>query len=135
MADMSKLMELFKGQDKAPPQGESLESSAPSVTGDDASPLSSGMATPTEKAGQKASGRIQVQLALNVLGKALASFDNNDEEAKTILSVMGSLTNKFGDTPEKELVPAQILQLVKSEPSLRGMMDQKQQQPQPPQGV
>jgi len=136
MADMDKMVELFKGAGNNTVTSLPTDSSDILSAGDDSAPLSSGMAIPTNKDGMRASARIQVHLALNVLGKALTSFDNNeDEDAKAILSVMNSLVSKFGNTQEKELVPAQIMELVKSEPSLRGMSAQQPQQPQPPQGV
>ena len=114
------IMKLMGGADSIGGSGTHSEESV--QAGDNSGPSSSGMAIPTSRAGAKAAARIQVHLALNVLGKALTSFeDNEDDEAKEILHVMNSLVSKFGDTPEKELVPAQIMQLVKSEPALSGM--------------
>jgi hypothetical protein len=166
MAISPEIMALLSGgdgkdggdSDKSPKAGgSSKESPAPSTlegtvdgtqSGDSQAPSASGMAKPTNRAGAKAIARTQVQLAVNVLGRALASFGDPDdddqsitEDKDTILSVMNRLANKFGSSSEKELVPAQILELVKSEPSLSGALAQKQQpqqsqqQQQPQQGA
>jgi hypothetical protein len=135
MSVSEQLMELMKkgiGGNKSV-EGMNVPNADDSVSAGDSSsaPAASGMAKPTKNVGAKASARIQVHMALNVLGKALSDFgDNESDDSRVILSAIKKLSSKFGDSPEKELVPAQILQLFKSEPTLSGKQAQMQQQPQ-----
>ena len=104
-------------------------------------PMGSSMVTPQPKKGLEAAARTNVHIAMNMLEQALPHFGSESEEGETILKILTKLASKFGKSDDKELVPAQIMQLMRSEPSMGGMTPQMQamqqggqqgQQPQQP---
>ncbi|MBV8648470.1 hypothetical protein [Paludibacterium sp.] len=92
----------------------------PSTTSEPAeAPSSAPMATPNVKKGNLAVGNAKVRLAMSVLGQALVAYGPDSDESKDLHSVLDSLTSKFGGKADIELIPAQILDLVRNEPSLQ----------------
>lgn len=98
---------------------ESGTQSPPSSAEPSDAPNSAPMANPSEKKGNAAVGNAKVRLATTVLGQALIAFGPDSDEAKQVEEILHSLSTKFGGKPDPELVPAQILDLVRSEPSLQ----------------
>ncbi len=83
------------------------------------SPSSSGMVFPQEKKGDILVGKTKVRLAMNVLGQALEKLGVDSKEGKKVLSTLNSLSDEFGDQVSNELVPSQILELVRGEALLQ----------------
>lgn len=114
-------------------------------------PTAAGMPTPQRPAGLMAAAGANIQIAMNMLEQALPVFGSESKEGKAVLKVLSMLSKDFGHSTDRELVPSQIMQMVKAEPSLGGgtaaqmmaqrqaaMQQQAQQQqpaPQPPQGA
>lgn len=100
-------------------------------------PSSSGMVSPQERKGDILVGKTKVRLAMNVLGQALEKLGVESKEGKRVLATLNSLSDEFGDQVNSELVPSQILELVRGEASLqRGQpidsaMNQQSSQQQP----
>jgi hypothetical protein len=93
-------------------------------------PGAAGMATPQKKAGDEGAARTNIQISMNMLEQALPVFGSESDEGKVILKALTGLANAFGKDKERDLVPAQIMQLLKAEPSLGGGAMQKAMQPQ-----
>jgi hypothetical protein len=94
-------------------------------------PTAAGMPTPQRPAGLMAAAGANVQIAMNMLEQALPVFGSESKEGKEVLKVLSMLSKAFGHSGDRELVPSQIMQMVKAEPSLGGgtaaqMMAQRQ---------
>lgn len=95
-------------------------------------PMGSPMATPQPKAGLQAAARTNIHIAMNMLEQALPIFGSESDEGKAILQTLSKLSNKFGKSDEGDLVPAQIMQLMRAEPSMGGGTPQQQMMRQQP---
>lgn len=93
-----------------------------------APPGAAGMATPQKKSGEEAAAKTNLQIAMNMCEQALPVFGSETKQGKAILKALNILGDVFGNDGEQELVPAQIMQLMKSEPSMGGGMMQKAMQ-------
>jgi hypothetical protein len=82
-------------------------------------PSSSGMVSPQARKGDLLVGKTQVRMAMNVLGQALTKLGTDTPEGKRVLSTLNSLSHEFGDIVSNDLVPSQILELVRGEASLQ----------------
>lgn len=89
-------------------------------------PMGSSMVTPQPKKGLDAAARTNVHIAMNMLEQALPHFGSESEDGEIILKVLTKLAAKFGKSDDQELVPAQIMQLMRNEPSMGGMTPQMQ---------
>ena len=80
------------------------------------------MLTPEDKRGDQASAKVNVQMAMDLMQQALPVFGSDSEEGKKILQVLGSLARVFGETEAKtkELIPAEIIQMIQSLPQAGG---------------
>jgi hypothetical protein len=80
------------------------------------------MATPEPKEGLRQAAMINVQLAIDLLTQSLPALGGTSEEGGAVLNAVKSLTKKFGKTESKtkELIPAEIMQLMKNLPQAGG---------------
>lgn len=109
-------------------------------------PTGSPMSTPEPKEGEKLSAMVNVQIAMDLLQQSLPAFGSDSEEGKEVMKVIKSLSSKFGEreSKTKELVPAEIIQMMQTLPQAAGATPEQkvamsqpavspQQPPQPPQ--
>lgn len=120
------------GQQQGQPPQPNMPPSGAETLG---APMGSPMATPQPKTGLQAAARTNIHIAMNMLEQALPVFGSESDEGKAILQTLSKLATKFGKSDDGDLVPAQIMQLMRSEPSLGGGSPQQQimQQQQAPQ--
>lgn len=110
----------------------------------EAPPMASPMTTPEPKSGNKEGARINVQMAMDLLQQSLPAFGSDSEEGKAILEIMKKMGSTFGmrEAQTRELVPAEILQMIQTLPQAGGASPEQrvaasapipglQQQPQP----
>jgi hypothetical protein len=93
------------------------EQAPPGVAG--ASPMS----TPQPAQGEIANAMVTVHLAMSLLTQVLPALGAQSEEGRTVLSVLSTLSKKFGEQQSKssELVPAELRQLMENLPQAGGM--------------
>ena len=116
-----KLMEMIRS-DQAKGQMPEDDTTKPALSGAETPPMASPMLTPEDKKGDQASAKINVQMAMDLMQQALPAFGSESEEGKRILQVLGSLARVFGETEAKtkELIPAEIIQMIQSLPQAGG---------------
>lgn len=73
-------------------------------------------AAPTPKAGNDILAQVHIQTAMQMLKSALGLMpDTSTKEYKTLLDVMKKMVSTYGmQTEAQSLVPAQVLQMVRS---------------------
>ena len=103
-------------------EGEDGEEKKPALSGASSPPMSSPMSTPEPKKGEEMQGRIDVQLGMGMLMSAMQKFPDGSPEQKAVKEVIGKLGSAFGemDYKAKELVPAEILQMIQTLPQAGG---------------
>jgi hypothetical protein len=77
------------------------------------------MSTPQPNEGEKQAAKVKVQQAMDLLEQTLPEFGSESEEGAAVLQVLSSLGKKFGGAERarsKELMPAEIMNLVASLP-------------------
>ena len=116
------MMELIqKGQ--AP---ENADIPAPSMAGSDSDsgipPMASPMSTPEPKMGSKEAANINIQMAMDLLEQSLPALGSESEEGQQIMKSLGSLHKVFGkrEAKNRELIPAEILQMIQTLPQAGG---------------
>jgi hypothetical protein len=133
MAMEEKLMELMAAGQKGPKKlsdieievkGES-EDEGEEENGMDAEetpPMASPMSTPEPKLGSKEGAMINIQMALDLLQQSLPAVGSDSAEGKELTKVIGSLSKAFGSREAKtrELIPAEIMQMIQSLPQAGG---------------
>lgn len=78
-------------------------------------PLAGPAATPEKPSGNALLAKIRVQTAMQVLKSALPLMDIGSKEGQALLGVLHRLVREFGGEAEAaSLVPAQVLELVRS---------------------
>jgi hypothetical protein len=89
---------------------------------DEAPPMASPMSTPEPKAGNKEGARINVQMAMDLLQQSLPAFGFDSIEGKAILEIVKKMGSTFGmrEAQTRELVPAEILQMIQTLPQAGG---------------
>lgn len=96
------------------------------------------MSGPQEKKGLKAGAATNVHIAVNMLEEALPAFGSESPEGQKILKALSSLGSLVEKRDSSDLVPAEILQMVRRMPQMGGGTDvqrqimQLMQQKQPP---
>ena len=122
MADANEsVMSLIRGSAGATPPTPASPA-APAEQQNEAPPMASPMTTPEPKAGNKEGARINVQMAMDLLQQSLPAFGSDSEEGKAILEIMKKLGSTFGarEAQTRELVPAEILQMISTLPQAGG---------------
>jgi hypothetical protein len=116
------MMELMKqdqpsNPDVPPPgmAGANADSSAP--------PMASPMSTPEPKMGSKAAANINIQMAMDLLEQSLPALGSESEEGQQIMKSLTSLHKVFGkrEAKNRELMPAEIMQMIQTLPQGGGM--------------
>lgn len=88
----------------------------------EAPPMASPMSTPEPKAGSVEGARVNVQMAMDLLQQSLPAFGPNSPEGKAVMDILGKLGSAFGmkEAQTRELVPAEILQMIQTLPQAGG---------------
>lgn len=103
---------------------------------------------PQDKAGMKAAAGTNIHIAINMLEEALPAFGAESDEGQKIMKALTTLGPLISKKDNSDLVPAEVLQMVRSMPQMGGGTDaqrmimqmmqnggrgqqQPQQQPQP----
>ena len=119
---MDKMMELIQ-QGQAP---ENTDIPSPGAAGSspDSStpPMASPMSTPEPKMGSKAAANINIQMAMDMLEQSLPALGSESEEGQQIMKSLASLHKMFGkrEAKNRELIPAEILQMIQTLPQAGG---------------
>jgi hypothetical protein len=90
-------------------------------------PAASPMSKPQDKRGLKAAAQTNLHIATNMLEEALPAFGSESPEGGKILSALKILGGLVGKRDTSDLVPAEILQMVKRMPQLGGGTQVQQQ--------
>lgn len=94
----------------------------PSEQGMETPPMSSPMTTPEPQAGNMEQARLDVMMALDMLQKAMQVFGMESEEGESLSDAIEELVSKFGEreSETRQLMPAEIMNLVSSLPQAGG---------------
>src|ERR1700679_3505675 len=117
------MMQQQGGQGGQQPQGQPQAApgaAPPTGVSPGAPPAAAGMPTPQKKAGLIAAAGANIHIAMNMLEQALPVFGSETKQGKGILKVLSMLSAEFGQNMDKELVPSQIMQMARQEPSMGG---------------
>jgi hypothetical protein len=99
----------------------------PSALAGAKSPAASPMSKPQDKRGLKAAAQTNIHIAVNMLEEALPAFGSESPEGSKILSALKSLGSMVAKKDTSDLVPAEVLQLVKRLPQMGGGTNIQQQ--------
>ena len=115
------LMQLVNGGMKGPPAPPAA--AAQPGAQPPAPPVSAPMSSPEPKQGEKQNAMINVSLAQDLLEQTLPALGSETDEGAEILKVLGILSKKFGESARKskELVPAELMQMMHNLPQMGGM--------------
>jgi hypothetical protein len=102
---------------------------APNAAGAPApqSPAASPMSKPQDKRGLKAAAATNIHIAVNMLEEALPAFGSESPEGGKILAALKNLGSMVAKKDNSDLVPAEILAMVKRMPQLGGGTETQQQ--------
>jgi hypothetical protein len=106
-----------------PPPGGAEAGAQPGAGGPAASPMSK----PQDKRGLKAAAATNIHIAVNMLEEALPAFGSESQEGGKILAALKSLSSMVGKRDSSDLVPAEVLQMVKRLPQMGGGTNIQQQ--------
>ena len=108
------------------------------------SPSAAPMSTPQDKRGVKAAAQTNLHIAVNMLEEALPAHGSESKEGSAIIKALNILAPLIAKKDTSDLVPAEILQMVRRLPQMGGgtqvqqqimkMMQQAKQQPAPAAG-
>jgi len=102
-------------------------------------PAAAPMSTPQDKRGVKAAAMTNLHIAVNMLEEAIGAFGSESKEGGAILKALNGLAPLLAKKDTSDLVPAEILQMVKQLPQMGGgtqvqqaiMKQMQQAKPQP----
>jgi hypothetical protein len=130
MAMEEKLMELMAAGQKGPRKISEIEIKAEEEGGEEENgmdaeetpPMASPMSTPEPKMGSKEGAMINIQMALDLLQQSLPAIGSESKEGMELTKVIGSLSKAFGkrEAKTRELIPAEIMQMIQSLPQAGG---------------
>jgi len=130
MAMEEKLMELMAAGQKGPKKLSEVEISIEKENGEEEGgmdaeetpPMASPMSTPEPKMGSKEGAMINIQMALDLLQQSLPAIGSDSKEGTELTKVIGSLSKVFGarEAKTRELIPAEIMQMIQSLPQAGG---------------
>src|SRR6266404_491996 len=105
-------------------------------------PAAAPMSGPQEKKGLKAAAATNVHIAVNMLEEALGAFGSESPEGEKILKALSGLRGLVAKRDTSDLVPAEVLQMVRRLPQMGGgtnvqrqIMQQMKQPQQAPQAA
>lgn len=110
----------------------------PPGMGGQGGPAAAPMSTPQKKKGLQAAAATNCHIAVNMLEEALPAFGSESPEGQKILKALQQLSSLVEKRDTSDLVPAEILQMVRRMPQMGGGTQVQQQilkqmqQPQPP---
>jgi hypothetical protein len=78
------------------------------------------MSKPQDKRGLKAAAQTNVHIAMNMLEEALPKFGSESPEGAKILAALKSLGSLVAKRDTSDLVPAEVMQMVKQLPQAGG---------------
>jgi hypothetical protein len=84
------------------------------------SPAAAPMSSPQDKRGVKTAAHTNVHIAANMLEQALPAFGSESPEGMKVLQALKILGSLIGKKDSSDLVPAEILQMVKGLPQAGG---------------
>jgi hypothetical protein len=97
------------------------------------------MSTPQKKDGLKAAARTNLHIAVNMIEEALPAYGSETPEGMKLLSALNSLSSLVAKQDSSDLVPAEVLQMIRRLPQMGGgtqvqqeIMQQMQQRQAPP---
>lgn len=100
-------------------------------------PAAAPVPQPQQKEGLKAAAQTNVHIAVNMLEEALPAFGSESKEGEKIIKALGILSPMLAKRDSSDLVPAEVLQMVRQLPQMGGGTDVQKmlmQQMQKPQG-
>ena len=114
-------MQLVNGGQKGPPTPPAA--AAQPGAQPPSPPMSAPMSSPEPKQGEKQNAMINISLAQDLLEQTLPSLGSETEEGAEVLKVLSMLSKKFGAAARKskELVPAELMQMMHNLPQMGGM--------------
>lgn len=83
-------------------------------------PAAAPFATPQEKRGNKATAMANVHIALTLLEQAIPDLGAESPEGMSVIKAVQGLARLAGDRDNSDLVPAEIMQMVKQMPQMGG---------------
>jgi hypothetical protein len=84
------------------------------------SPAAAPMSTPQDKRGVKAAAQTNIHIAVNMLEEALPAFGSESPEGAKIIKALNILASMVAKKDSSDLVPAEILQMVRRLPQMGG---------------
>jgi hypothetical protein len=81
------------------------------------------MPQPQEKEGLKAAAQTNIHIAINMLEEALPAFGSESEEGKKIIKMLNIGAGMLAKRDSSDLVPAEVLQMVRQLPQMGGGTD------------
>ena len=99
----------------------------PSAAAGAKQPGAAPMSKPQDKRGLKAAAQTNIHIAVNMLEEALPAFGSESEEGGKILAALKNLSAMLGKKDTSDLVPAEVLQMVKRLPQMGGGTNIQQQ--------
>ena len=129
------------GQMPGPGGPQAAANQAPGAKPPGAGPAAAPMSTPQDKRGLKAAAQTNIHIAVNMLEEALPAFGSESPEGGNIIKALNILAKMVAKKDTSDLVPAEILQMVRRMPQMGGgtqvqqqimkQMQQAKQQPAP----
>ena len=119
------LMKLMGGAGGAPGAGGPPQPGMPGAGAGGMPPTSAPMSTPQDNAGEKQAAKVRVQQAMDLLELSLPELGSESPEGIEVIKCLSVLGKKFGGADRarsKELMPAEIMNLVASLPHGAGGM-------------
>jgi len=85
-------------------------------------PMASAMTTPEPKMGSKEAANVNLQMAMDLMEQSLPALGSESEEGQSIMKALSSLHRVFGkrEAKNRELMPAEILQMIQTLPQAGG---------------
>jgi len=124
MAIDPKLMELMKNPTAGGGAGQSIPQVPPSAgaAGSSVPPVGAPLSTPETPSGEKESAKVGVQIAIDMLTQSAQALGMDSAEGKTVLQCISTLSRQFGkrQSDTRELMPAEIMNLIQTLPGAGG---------------
>lgn len=73
------------------------------------------MAQPSPNDGARQMAMVQVETGMQMLEQAIAGLGSTSEEGAAVVKALGTLSSKFTRSKSKDLVPAQIAEMARSQ--------------------
>ena len=78
-------------------------------------PMGAPMAQPSPNDGARQMAMVQVETGMQMLEQALAGLGSTSPEGAAVVKALGTLSSKFTRSKSKDLVPAQIAEMARSQ--------------------